>query len=306
MWLALAAASGATLVALLLAGYRWRISRDDPAEGPAPANLTPGMVGIATRGRVLPRDILAILVDLAARGHLVIQVVGEGRGRDWLLRADLAGPHGLSPVEQSFLARLFARGQKVSLKELAAERRGVLRKLATKLLAAADKDGWFHPVKASRRIEWWPFLIAVTVAVVVVVAGIGWVPAVLFLLAGIITMYQPQLRARRTARGSAAQAHLLAHREALRNGSRLRTAEDLRRELPWLVAFGLTSRPAELARGLGIPEASLQFDWIEGPGGALDVSGIAVEVLGETVLHLSGRALGGAVAGAAAALLDGI
>ncbi|MDO5066735.1 MAG: DUF2207 domain-containing protein [Propionibacteriaceae bacterium] len=298
------AAGVAVMAALLLAGYRWQTSRDDPAEGAAPRGLGPGMVGIATRGRVRSRDVVAVLVDLATRGHLVIQVVGEGRRRDWVLRAGSAKQQGLSPAEQSFLARVFAKRQKVSLHELVTERRGVVRKLAAKLLAAADKDGWFHPVRASRRVQWWGFLLGVAAAVAVLAVGLGWPAAVLFVLAGGITMYQPQLRARRTARGSAARDWVRVKEQELSSGVALGTAEDVQRELPWLVALGMTSRLPELTRGLDVSAANLQFDWIEGQGGALDVGWGAVGFLGEAAAWWGAKALVGAVAGAAA-LLDG-
>lgn len=261
------------------------------------------MVGLATRGRVLPNDLLATLVDLAERGHLVIQVTGEGRKGDWLLRKGPARQQGLSPAEQSFLTRIFRSEGKVSLRELAAEPRGALTRLATRLRDATVKNGWFVPQNRLRRINWWGLLGAGTAAVVVLVVGFGWLPAGLFLVAGLITMYQPQLRVRRTARGSAVRAQVLAHRERLTTGAPLNTVEELRRELPWLVAFGLTTRPPRLADAAGLGKVGLQFDWIEGPGGALDLGGVAVGVGAEVLTHVAGKALIGAVA-SAAALLD--
>ncbi|MDO5082615.1 MAG: DUF2207 domain-containing protein [Arachnia propionica] len=304
-WLALAAGAAAVVAALALARHRWWISRDDPAGAVALEDLAPAMVGLATRGRVMPRDILAFLVDLAVRGHLVIHVTGEGKGRDWVLHRGSARPNGLTPTEHSFLDRAFARHQKVSFRELAAERRGAVNKLATRLLAVAEQDGWFHPVTRPRRIGWWPFVLAGSAAVAVLVAGLGWLPALLFLAAGTITLYQPQLRARRTARGSAAREQVLARREALTGGAGLHTTEDVSRELPWVIALGLTTRLPELTRGIDLTQATAQFDWVRGRGGALEVGEVVAGGLADVAVEVGGRALVGVVVGAVAFLLDG-
>lgn len=139
----------------------------------------------------------------------------------------------------------------------------------------------------------------------VLVAGLGWLPALLFLAAGTITLYQPQLRARRTARGSAAREQVLARREALTGGTGLHTTEDVSRELPWVVALGLTSRLPELTRGIDLTQATAQFDWVRGRGGALEVGEVVAGGLADVAVEVGGRALVGVVVGAVAFLLDG-
>lgn len=254
--------------------------------------------------RVRPRDILATIVDLAVRGHITVSVQ-EGRRRDWVLSRGPAARRGLRPFEHSFLDRIFSAGATVSLRELSRQRRGAVTKLANRLMQAAVKDGWFLATRPGRRFQWWGLGVGLAAAVAAAVLAPGWqgvVAAVLCGVAGLATLYQPELRVRRTARGTAIRAALLRRRHRLGEGALDGVGDDI---VPWLVAFDLTSGPSAVVDGRAVSNANLRFDWLTGPGGAGDVAWATAGLAGEAAAEIGLRVLGGAALGLVAALLDG-
>lgn len=271
---------------------------DDVIDG-----LAPGLVGMGLHARVRPRDILATIVDLAVRGHLRVLVEDDERRRDWVLSRGPAARRDLRPFEHSFLDRVFAGGATVSLRELSCERRGAVRKLANQLMQAAVKDGWFIAARPERRFQWWGLWAGLGAAVAAGLIAPAWqgaVAAVLCGVAGLFTLYQPDLRVRRTARGAAVRATLARRRQHL---SALDGAGD--EIVPWLVAFDLTGRLPALVDSRSTSQTKLGFDWVTGPGGAGDVAWVVVGLTGQAAAEIGFRALGGAALGLVAGLLDG-
>lgn len=76
-----------------------------------PRGVRPGLAGIITHGHALPRDVIATIVDLAARGFLTITIVEEPTrhsGRDWRPRPTRSSQPGpLEPAEKDLLRELF-------------------------------------------------------------------------------------------------------------------------------------------------------------------------------------------------------
>ncbi|WP_432542337.1 DUF2207 domain-containing protein [Kineococcus sp. SYSU DK002] len=107
-------ASAAVLLAGALAMLGLRRRRDPAAPG-APVDVTqlpPGVVGAVVHRGARDVDVVATLLDLAQRGHLSIEEVGDGD--DWSLhRLEARDP--LRPAEQRLLATVFAGGSRTSL-----------------------------------------------------------------------------------------------------------------------------------------------------------------------------------------------
>ncbi|MEZ5128687.1 MAG: DUF2207 domain-containing protein [Micropruina glycogenica] len=87
-----------------------------------PKGVRPGLAGTVVDGKPETRDVIATIVDLAARGHLSIVVVENPRsrtGKDWELRkADKPTADRADPMEAQLLRDLFVGGPDVRLSEL--------------------------------------------------------------------------------------------------------------------------------------------------------------------------------------------
>lgn len=87
-----------------------------------PRGVRPGLGGTVVDGKPESRDVMATLVDLAARGHLSITIVeDESRrnGKDWELHvADVPPRDELDPAEQQLLHDVFVTSPDVRLSDL--------------------------------------------------------------------------------------------------------------------------------------------------------------------------------------------
>lgn len=255
-----------------------------------PDDLRPAQLGVLVDERVDSADVSATIVDLAVRGHLVIEERETPRllwfsRTDWTLRRTGEQPDELLPYERRLLDALFESGDEVSLEELkgtfAQEYRGVTADIERD---AVDR-GWFRGRPTHTRVAWLiggvvltGLAVAVTVALAMfTTVALAGVPLV---LGGLAIVVAHRWMPARTSVGSRVFSRTLGFREYVRAAEvdRMEFAEAQRlfvAYLPYAVAFGAVDHWARTFAGLGVTTASLGGWYVghtlpTGPGGGLD------------------------------------
>lgn len=119
-----------------------------------PKGVRAGLAGTIVDNHPESRDVMATIVDLAARGFLTIKVVESAttrNGRDWEL-ASTTPKHGtaLEPGEQALLGDLFVHGSPVLLSTLPATGNQAFNNAQQRLWDECAERGWFRAPAASR------------------------------------------------------------------------------------------------------------------------------------------------------------
>ncbi|RCK71380.1 DUF2207 domain-containing protein [Desertihabitans brevis] len=240
-----------------------------------PEDARPGQIGTLLDEVAHDRDVTATIVDLAVRGHLVIEdVAAEAekppKGPDrWRLRRLDADRSGLQRYEQDLLDGLFADGSPVLLSDLGASFATLKAKAQRDLYRDVTERGWFHGDPSRVRATWvgWGILVAVAGAVLslVLAFAVSWglVPLALVPLGIALAVLSVRMPTR-TAEGSAvleqARGFKLYLGTAEADQIRLEEGEDIfSRYLPHAIAFGVAEHWAgvfrELAeRGVVLPD----------------------------------------------------
>lgn len=119
-----------------------------------PKGVRAGLAGTIVDNHPQSRDVMATIVDLAARGFLTIKVVestATRNGRDWELTATSAKPGAaLEPGERSLLADLFVHGSPVLLSSLPAAGNHAFDNAQRQLWDECAERGWFRAPAATR------------------------------------------------------------------------------------------------------------------------------------------------------------
>lgn len=216
-----------------------------------PKGVAPGMAGTVVDGKPETRDVIATIVDLAARGHLSIVVVESTRarnGRDWELRvADRPPADSLDPGERQLLHDLFVGGPEVRLANLPREGNPAINDYQYRLADQSYQQGWFrnvgglHPV----RIVW---IAAAVMLLIGFAAGLtpllvaGGVAAVGGVLIGAQTAQRPV----RTAEGTALRIQTLGFKKYLETAEKEQfkyeeASEIFSKYLPWAIVLGVAA-----------------------------------------------------------------
>ncbi len=239
------------LLALLLTG--WLVARriplppstsEVPAQRTPPAGMGPALVGLVADRRVLPRHVLAMMLDLADRGFIRIEA-GRRRwgGVDWqIYRLTQRGT--LASYERRFLSAAF-NGDHTSWRRLHRGRRRALMALTDDLEQFAVRKGWFDspPARRGPTLNGWWLLggLVAAIAAAVLVPGWGLIPAAAFLLAGALAGFHPTPAASLTPAGHRVRHEILGLMTQL---SQNPTDEDRAANtlFPYAVALGLSDR----------------------------------------------------------------
>lgn len=215
-----------------------------------PDKLTPGEVGVLFDERANPRDLIAVIIDLAVRGFLSITEVkndrflGLGTSTDYTLKREqpAAGDASLQPQERQMLAALFADGSSVDLSDLKGKFQTHARKISDELYQITVSKGYFvaNPDKVRKK-----FLV---LGVIVLAAGIV-VPFLFpgFLVIGVLTLIFSRVMPQRTPRGVKALWHAHGFKEYLEKAEKYRLQWQERehifeRFLPYAMAFGVADK----------------------------------------------------------------
>jgi hypothetical protein len=232
----------------------------------SPEGIRPGQLGTVVDERADVIDIVATVVDLAVRGHLVIVYP------DWRIertRPQAAGGDPLLPYEQRLLEVLLPGGvESCTLTELAQRAPAQLPDVQDRLYADVFAPGWFYQRPDAVRSRW------TTAGVVLALAGVVLTIALAaatdlglvglgVVLAGGVLVFGGDLAPARTMKGSALLGKLHAFRERLETGEMGETASSHpERLLPYAIVFGSEERwAAALAR------TTDELTWLRTPQG---------------------------------------
>lgn len=267
---------------------------ETPVELVPPEDLRPGMLGLLVDERAHVHDVTATIVDLATRGFLRIEQVGEEgwfRKPDWRLVRLRTDTSGLHPYEVKLFTGLFedADGEAILLSDLKQKFAERLADVRDAMYDDAVDRGWFRARPGAVRTRW-----AVGgIVVVAVAAGLtalvaantrwGIVPPAL-IPAGLLALAVSPKMAARTAKGTAVLQRALGFKRFIDESEKHR-AEFAEKQhlfteyLPYAVAFGATERWARTFEGLATPPP--QPSWYVGtPGSTFHVGAFGSSIDG--------------------------
>lgn len=252
-----------------------------------PRGVSAALAGAVVDGRVDPRDISAMMIDLSLRGHYRIT---RNEAGEWVFTRpdDLPGDDALSPAEGQLVDGIFGGNREVVLSQRKKELAQPLRRVGDALYDEVVERGWYP-----RRPD--------------------------------VRVFKRLRRVPRTATGSAVRVQTLGFREYLATAEaeqiRFEESADLfSRYLPFALVFGLAQRWAkvisEVVRAAELRDAGDAALWIASDPYAWylldafgDLAGVGLESAAG-VAELLGDADGlfdlGEVAGFAGDLFDGL
>jgi hypothetical protein len=241
-------------------------------------DVRPGHVGTVADERVDPIDVTATLIDLAVRGHLVINELpreSEFARTDWEIRR-LDGD-GLLPFEQQLLDGIAAPGSSVRVSDLASKVQESIGGVQSALYDEMVSNGWFERRPDDTRNRWTQLALAALI-ISVVVTGVlaafttfGLVGLALIVLSLGLVFVAQEMPAR-TAKGTALLGGLGALRSDLMShptnqmppGDELREISEV---LPYAIVLGGSDRwlDAMVASDADEHPDSDDLSWYHGP-----------------------------------------
>jgi uncharacterized membrane protein YgcG len=246
----------------------------------SPEDMPPGLMGLVLDEEVHTLDVTATIVDLAARGHLVIEELprrGLFRRRDWRLsRIDPPEGERLTSWESETMRGLFHLGSNVRLSDLKNTFHPYLTKVRLGLYDDAMRRGWFTRRPDEVRGLWFGLGVSAVVAggaatyVLAQWTTFG-IVGLAFVLLGLVLLSVHRRMPFRTAKGSAALARALGFKRylATAEADQLRDEEKagvFARYLPYAIVLGETERWAKVFKDLGLPPQQ-HVSWYAGPSG---------------------------------------
>ncbi|MCP2337256.1 DUF2207 domain-containing protein [Actinomadura rupiterrae] len=247
-----------------------------------PNGVRPGQVGTLIDEQADVIDVTATIVDLAVRGHLLIEeddLAATGR-LDWTLRR-LQRPGGdadLLRYERILLGALFDGREAVKLSALGGTFATQLARVRAAMYDDVVEQGWFARRPDTVRSRWTiagmaltglGIIATVVLAVTTDLALVG----LAVIVAGAALAYGGQYMPAKTARGSTVLAHTIGFRAFLERGvlpeadmpSQQRIAL-FSRFLPYAVVFDVVDRWARTVEDAGVrAEGADNLYWYEGP-----------------------------------------
>jgi hypothetical protein len=242
-------------------------------------DVRPGHVGTVADERVDPIDVTATLVDLAVRGHLVINELpreSEFARADWEIRR-VNGNDSLRPFEQQLLDGIAAPGSSVKVSELAGKVQESIGGVQNALYDEMVSNGWFERRPDDTRNRWTMLALAALI-ISVVVTGVlaafttfGLVGSALIVVSLGLVFVAQEMPAR-TAKGAALLGGLGALRSDLMShptnqmppGSELREISEV---LPYAIVLGGSERWLDAMVSSDADEHPDSYDlsWYHGP-----------------------------------------
>jgi uncharacterized membrane protein YgcG len=240
-------------------------------------DLRPGQIGTLIDETAHPLDVSATIVDLAARGHLLIEEVpkeGWFGSADWRLTKQAQGTdkRTLLDYEQLLLDGLFEDGDEVLLSDLKTKFATRLKQVQDALYADVIARGWFVGSPSSVRAQWVGIgigALVIAIGVLLLVAktttfGIVALPPIVGAL-GLLAISGQMPR--RSAQGTAVLRRTLGFRRFIEDAETHRSefaekAGLFYEYLPYAIVFGCVDRWVKAFEGLAMTPPS----WYGSPG----------------------------------------
>jgi hypothetical protein len=236
-----------------------------PVEFEPPDGMRPGQMGTLVDERANTLDVTATIVDLAVRGHLLIQEIpkeGWFGKPDWTLIRLEKPDDALVTYERRLLHGLFRDGTEVTISELKNTFAQRLEDVEESMYVDGVNRGWFRVRPDKVRQAWTLRGVVVTIAggaLTFVLArwthwGLLGIPV---LVAGVLLLVGARWMPSRTATGTAMLRRVRGFRRVIETAEThmARWAEKelvFTRFLPFAVVFGCTDRWAKAFADLGI------------------------------------------------------
>ncbi|WP_084125822.1 DUF2207 domain-containing protein [Demequina sp. NBRC 110054] len=223
-----------------------------------PAGLRPGQLGTLIDEKADTRDVTATMIDLAVRGYLSIEPVGDldSKDGDFRLTRERDADDALLAYERQLLDALFESRTTVTLDEL----KTTFLKYMTAVQGALYEDvtalGWFRGNPQKARASW------AGLGAIVALGGVGLgfllgftvslaVLAIPVVVVGIVILSTVAVAPARTAEGSRVLAETRGFELYLRTAEadqiRFEEGQDVfSRYLPFAIAFGHAERWARV------------------------------------------------------------
>ncbi len=265
-------------IALLTVAWRWRTTGRDEGAGvqavavefQPPKDLTPAEVGTLIDERCDTPDVVATLVDLAARGYLKIDAV-EGQkllflsSRDYVFTRVRRTPlELLLPHEEQFLAGLFGSAEVARLSDLKEEFYIHIAPMKTSIYHELMSKGLFRGNPVTVRTAWRTAGILLAgggLVLTLVLAGQGIIAyGIGMLLAGLVVASSARAMPAKTLKGTRRLIECLSFRRFVAMVEKDRIKEMAMddptvfgRLLPYAMVLGVADQWAEAFRDLTIP-----------------------------------------------------
>lgn len=306
----LAPAPGQRITTTRVSGRRQYYTGPVAVRFTPPEGVGPGLVGTVVDGQAHLRDVTALIVGLAVRGHLRIVEATPSSGsskrgqkvrkKDWELISNPYPPADqLSPPEQKFMSDTFANRSVVRLSHLTSHFAHDLRETQVALYREVVDRGWYkkHPRKRGCRLR--------SLACVIILLGLVLLLGVLasdtsplveaalpigFTGFGVILFALGSGRAPRTALGTAQRIQALGFRDylATAEAEQIRfeeAAEIFSRYLPYAIVFGLAKEWAKVfqsvvnrAKVSGASDVVFDLTWFDGVYLAFEAGSAVLEL----------------------------
>lgn len=247
-----------------------------------PPKVRPGLAGAVVHGRPETRDVVASIVDLAARGFLRITIVGENStnsGRDWELQATEPGPDApLEPNERQLLDALFENDPVVRLSALPRRGGAVIQRHRLAIAEETVERGWFRTLSG-----WQPFYWMWVAAGAIVVTGFA-IHNTPIIGIGLLTALWPVVQqvflpkaTLRTAEGTALRIQMLGFKTYLARAEKEQFAYEeaagiFSKYLPYAIVLGVADHWTRVFSDLAASADSpgLELGWLGISGWGID------------------------------------
>jgi len=266
---------GLTLVAVGL--LWWAYGRDPGAnrsvavEYEPPPGIRPAEAGALVDERAEPRDVIATLIDLAARGYVRIERITTAFDEpDFMFRRlkPVLGDPDLAPLELFILAKLFGDDWGLNLRLLSEVRRDydnvfppVRDQIYRSMIAAGLMPRSPYHVRVGWAITAGLFVLAAVLVLSLGPEGIerfGWALPIGLAASGFVVLAFAPIMPRKTLRGVRTALRVRGFQEFLERAEQDRLermpADTLHRFMPWAIALGVTERWVAHFHGLKVDD----------------------------------------------------
>lgn len=232
-----------------------------------PNDLRPVEVAYILNQKITPRDISAMIVDLAVRGYIKIKETEKknliGKSKDWvfLKQKDFEGDATLEEFERRLLRGIFGLGGGVAVSDMKKDFYKDIEDIKDEISQEMVLDEYFvsDPDKAKRKFITIGIVVLVIFYVFVKFVAFGffstanfWVP---LLISGILFIAFGAVMPKKTSKGTEVMWYILGFKEYITKAEKYRAQFQEKENifekfLPYAIIFGCTKKWAKAFEGI--------------------------------------------------------